>query len=115
LRGGAAPEVSAVTFELSTNGGGSWTPLGTASRISGGWELTGLSLNGSGQIRARGRTSGGFSNGSSGLTETIVPFSFAPENPRLPISFRYWLNTPRSRILSATPANGFHGHRGNTG
>ena len=32
-RGGAAPEFSRVTFDLSTNGGASWTPLGPGTRI----------------------------------------------------------------------------------
>lgn len=66
-RGGSSPEVGHVAFELSTNGGTTWTPLGAGTRIAGGWEKTGLSLPGSGLVRARGRTSGGAGNGSSGL------------------------------------------------
>jgi uncharacterized delta-60 repeat protein len=54
-RSGAAPEVSQVTFELSVNGGVSWTPLGVGTRIFGGWQLTGLNLPSSGSVRARGR------------------------------------------------------------
>jgi uncharacterized delta-60 repeat protein len=54
LRSDATPEIEQVTFESSTNGL-DWIPLGSASRISGGWELIGLSLPASGQIRARGR------------------------------------------------------------
>ena len=42
------------------------------TRIAGGWELIGLSLPASGHIRARARIIGGYSNGSSGLVETIA-------------------------------------------
>ena len=56
LRGGAAPEVQEVAFAQSTNGGSTWTPLGQGTRISGGWQLTGLSLPAGGLVRARGRT-----------------------------------------------------------
>jgi uncharacterized delta-60 repeat protein len=74
LRGGSAPEAQHVAFELSTNGGATYTLLGTGTRISGGWELTGLSLPSGGAIRARARTTGGRNNGSSGLIETISSF-----------------------------------------
>jgi uncharacterized delta-60 repeat protein len=81
LRGGSSPEVAQVTFELSTDGGTSYTTLGAGTRISGGWERTGLSLSGSGHIRARGRVPGGYFNGSGGLVETVASFSVqsAPE------------------------------------
>jgi len=75
LRGGASPEVTAVSFDLSTNGGGAWTPLGAASRIAGGWELAGLSLPATGQVRARARALAGYGNGSSSLLETITAFT----------------------------------------
>ncbi|MCC5840831.1 MAG: fibronectin type III domain-containing protein [Opitutales bacterium] len=58
LRGGSAPEVDQVAFEFSENGVVR-TPLGSGNRIIGGWELTGLDLPVSGQLRARGRASGG--------------------------------------------------------
>ena len=76
-RGGSAPEVGQVSFELSTDGGVSWSPLGIGTRIPGGWELTGLSLPGNGSVRARGRTSGGLGNGSSGVVEEIEAFTNA--------------------------------------
>jgi len=80
LRGAASPEVEQVAFELSTDGGHVFTPLGAGTRISGGWECTGLSLPAGGEVRARGRISGGYYNGSSGLVETIAPFgTAAPE------------------------------------
>jgi uncharacterized delta-60 repeat protein len=75
LRGGSAPEVSQVTFERSTDDGDHWYPAGGAvTRISGGWEVTGASLSGSGLVRARGRTRGGSFNGSSGLVESVTSF-----------------------------------------
>src|SRR5262249_37190834 len=40
-RSGASPEVDRVTFEQSSDGV-SYTPLGSGTRISGGWQLTGL-------------------------------------------------------------------------
>ena len=77
-RGGSAPEISIATFELSTNGGSSYTPLGgTATRVgsTANWERTGLTLPASGHIRARGRTAGGYNNGSSGMVEQVLAFS----------------------------------------
>ena len=74
LRGGAAPEAGQVIFDQSTDGGSTWTPLGNATRITGGWELTGLSLPGSVKIRASALTDGGLYNGSGGLAQTIDDF-----------------------------------------
>ncbi|MBL9158645.1 MAG: hypothetical protein JNJ70_14290 [Verrucomicrobiales bacterium] len=74
LRGGGGPEVTNVTFDLSTNGGSTWTALGSATRISGGWQRTGLFLPASGLLRARGRTSSGFYGGSTGVVEVIEDF-----------------------------------------
>jgi uncharacterized delta-60 repeat protein len=77
LRSGAGPEVSWVTFESSTDGGVTWTALGNGTRIPGGWQLTGLSLPSSGYVRARGRATSGYFNGSSGLLEQIGSFTGA--------------------------------------
>ena len=76
-RGGAAPELGRVTFELSTDAGASWTALGAGTRIgtTANWQLTGLSLTGTGQLRARGATTGGYFNGSSGLIEQVATFT----------------------------------------
>ena len=78
LRGGTAPEVELVTFELSTDGGSTWAALGSGARISGGWTRTGLSLPPSGFIRARGRATAGHYNGSSSLIEQVAAYSLPP-------------------------------------
>ena len=78
-RGGAVPELSRVTFELSTDGGTSWTPLGDGTRIgtTANWQRTGLTLPTSGSLRARGVTTGGYFNGSSGLLEKVASYDFS--------------------------------------
>lgn len=75
-RGGSAPEVSLVTFEKSTDGGATWIPLGNGTRIGAtpNWQLTGLTLPGTGQLRARGRTAGGLYTGSSSIIEQVTAF-----------------------------------------
>ncbi len=76
-RDGAGPEIQQVSFDLSTNGGATWLPLGAGSRIgsTASWQLTGLSLPSSGSLRARGRTTAGYGNGSTGMIEQVVSFS----------------------------------------
>jgi uncharacterized delta-60 repeat protein len=76
-RSGSAPEVSQVTFELSTDGGTVWTPLGAGTRVgtTANWQRSGLSIPFSGQIRARGRTASGYQNGSSGQVETVAAYA----------------------------------------
>jgi uncharacterized delta-60 repeat protein len=78
LRGGASPETNQVTFEYSSDGESGWTLLGSAVRITGGWELAGLTLPANGLIRAGARTTGGYGNGSSVLLETVTAYSFSP-------------------------------------
>jgi hypothetical protein len=56
LRGGSSPEADWVSFEQSLDAGVSWTHLGYGTRISGGWELTGLSLPAEAQLRGLART-----------------------------------------------------------
>ncbi len=80
LRGGSSPETYHVTFERSTDGGATWTLLGTGTRISGGWTLGGLTLSGTFHLRARARVLSGQANGSSGIVEKIEVITFpAPE------------------------------------
>ena len=77
-RGGAAPELSRVTFEVSTDGGTTWgTPLaGTRIGTTPNWQRTGLTLPATGHLRARGMTTGGHWNSSSGIIEQVTPFTF---------------------------------------
>lgn len=70
-RGGAGPEVWRTTFDISTNGV-DWTGLGAGQRVTGGWQLTGLTPAQLRNIRARGFLTGGEYNGSSSSVETIV-------------------------------------------
>jgi hypothetical protein len=72
LRSGAAPEVRDVTFDAKPNGTNDWTRLGTATRIPGGWELSGLTLPSSGQIRAQA-----FAGGSlmESITSILTPLA----------------------------------------
>ena len=70
LRGGAAQEVQQVYFEASTNSGTTWTYLGDAARISGGWQFTGAALPANGQVRGCARLTGGEYNGGNGLIQT---------------------------------------------
>ena len=59
-RAGSSPEVVRVSFELSTDGV-TYLPLGSGTRIPGGWQLNGLALplNQNILIRARGQSDGG--------------------------------------------------------
>ena len=50
MRGGSVPEINWVEFELA-NEDGTWTNLGTAQRIAGGWEMT-TTLPTAGRLRA---------------------------------------------------------------
>jgi uncharacterized delta-60 repeat protein len=79
-RGGTAPEIQEARFELSTDGGVTWQSLGTGSRMSGGWELAGLTLPPTGTLRAFGRTVSGQYNGSMGLVDQVASYGGgAPE------------------------------------
>lgn len=78
LRGGSSPEVQQVIFDISENGGDSWTALGIGQRIPGGWKLGSLALPIAGSIRARARVPGGIGNGSSGIFEVIESFDDLP-------------------------------------
>ena len=58
-----------------------WTALGNGTRVgtSANWQLTGLSLPGSGHLRARGRTTNGFDNG--GLIEQVSAYALPTPTP----------------------------------
>jgi hypothetical protein len=65
LRSGTGPEVARVSFEGSINGQ-DWNNLGTAARVPGGWQLSGVANQPLSVIRARGWFSTGDNN--SGMT-----------------------------------------------
>ena len=101
-RGGGGPEVSQVTFELSTNGGGSYTSLGNGTRVgtSANWQLTGLSLPTSGHLRARGLTTNGISNGGFGLIEQVSPYTASAPNAPPSITPAVGLSRPQGSTAS---------------
>ncbi len=74
-RSGNGPDVWRTYFELSTNGGATYSLLGQGTRIgtSTNWQLTGLNLPSGAPflIRARGVTISGETNGSGGLIQQI--------------------------------------------
>ena len=76
LRGGSAPEAVQVVFEQSTDGGTTWTTLGYGTRISGGWELTGLSLQTPYKLRASALTNSGLWGASGGVAQTVEDFPY---------------------------------------
>lgn len=77
LRYGAGQEVVTAKFDLSTDGGASWTQFGNGVRIANGWQITPSSLPANGLVRVRARINGGFYNGSSSLIEKVSPFGTA--------------------------------------
>ncbi|MBI5385354.1 MAG: immunoglobulin domain-containing protein [Verrucomicrobia bacterium] len=70
LRGGTSPEVWRTTFDYSTSGL-TWTSLGSASRIPGGWQATASSLPPHSILRARGFVSG--SHDAAWFVESTLP------------------------------------------
>ncbi len=74
LRGGGAPEVGRVEFEVTNDGGATWTLLGAGTRIAGGWELDELALSGSGKVRARGFVGDGSFYNGSGILEAVADY-----------------------------------------
>jgi len=68
LRSGTGPEVGATIFEHS-NDGTNWTSLGGGTRISGGWQRTGVTIPAGRTLRARGRVTAGYQNNSSGFAQ----------------------------------------------
>jgi len=88
-RSGAGPEVWRVTFESSTDGV-TYTPLGAGTHITGGWQLSGLTLP-RGQnlfIRARGYYATGMYNGSASVVESVRNVYFPRSTIYLPLVLR---------------------------
>ena len=75
LRSGTGTEIWRATFELSTDGA-TWTALGDGSRITGGWQLTGLVIPTNSIVRARG-----FAVGENGFIETIAGLAVLTSQP----------------------------------
>ncbi len=96
LRGGASPEINGASFDLSADGGVSWAPLGSGICIAGGWELTGLTLPLSGQVRARARILCGYGNGSSSLIESVAAYTGSP--------LQFWRHAHFGTAANAGPA-----------
>jgi uncharacterized delta-60 repeat protein len=101
-RGGAAPELSRVTFDVSSDGGASWSPLGAGARIgaTADWQFTGV-LSGSGTLRARGTTTCGTGTGSSGLVEQETTYSGFPLSNNADLAA---LTTSAGTVSPMTPA-----------
>lgn len=76
LRSGTAPEVNDVTFDLKVPDSPEWMPLGPAQRITGGWEMSGLSLPASGSLRARARS-------GASIIEAVTPILTTIESWRM--------------------------------
>ena len=85
-RNGVAPEVEDVTFEFSMDAT-NYRFLGRAARSSDRWEFAAPSFPAGTNfyVRARGRTRGGYYNGSRGLIESVAQFYFVP-SPSLTLS-----------------------------
>jgi len=114
-RGGAAPELTRVTFEVSTDGAATWGTLiaGTRLGTTANWQATGLSLPAGSLLRARGVTSGGYFNGSSGLIEQVTSFSTltytAGANGTLTGTTPQWVVPgANGTAVTAVPASGYH-------
>jgi uncharacterized delta-60 repeat protein len=75
LRSGTLPETQITVFDLSQDGGTTWTRLGQGTRISGGWTLTGISLPTNGTLRARAYIQCGYLSGSVSIQEDQLTFS----------------------------------------
>ncbi len=71
LRDGIIPEVWRTRFDACTNGL-DWFNLGSAVRIPGGWQVSGLMLPTNATIRVRGFVTGGHGNSSSWSVENMV-------------------------------------------
>ena len=79
-RSGASPELAYATFELS-NDAVNYTALPNPVRVSGGWQLNGLSLPSQQNlfIRARGFYSTGRGNSSGSMVETVRNVFLSPQ------------------------------------
>ncbi len=95
LRGGSAPEVSGVLVELSTDNGATYSTLGEASRITGGWELTGVTIPLVCKLRARAAVP--HSGIGSGLVQAEAEVS-RTNAPRLTILGKKSFSTSKGKV-----------------
>lgn len=104
LRGGASPEAYRVEFEVSTDGGISFSFLGEGKRINGGWDLHGLRLPATATIRARAHVPSGISNGSVAHYEESLSINMTG-TPSIRLKGKSRLTTTRSSITLRGTAN----------
>ena len=82
-RGGSLPDLDDVQFDLSIDGGSTWTLLGSGTQTGDTWAYS-LPMAGplpaTGLLRSRGRTLSGAGAGSSGLVERTASFSLSAAN-----------------------------------
>lgn len=71
-RGGPLPATDRAEF--ATWNGTGWNEHGAAQRVPGGWRLEGLEIPAHSWVRARGRASGGQTNGSTWTIEQIESY-----------------------------------------
>ena len=76
--------------------------MGAGTRIAGGWELSGLTLPASGQIRARARTVGGFHCSSTGLVQSVAAFG-GPAEPEIAVELPLGTDLPNGDGRSFAP------------
>lgn len=106
-RGGALQEAARVNFQLSTDGGISWTDLGEGVRQGVDWEIGGLSLPESGLVRGLAILPGGRFVGSSGIVASQQSFAFS--TPVITITGSSKLSTTKRRLTlkgTASDADG---------
>jgi hypothetical protein len=74
-RGGASPEVSAVTFERVGGNNEGFLGYGKRDATTGAWYFDGW-IPSAGTLLARGRVTGGYLNGGGGLVEATLDYTF---------------------------------------
>lgn len=117
LRSATSPAVTRTVFEFSTDGI-TWTNLGVGERVAGGWQLSGLRLNSSGWLRARGFVRGSIYDAtieiSNGIklgilnhqhqTSRVLLSASAPDAARVILQqstdLRQWTNLQTNSISS---------------
>lgn len=96
-----SPDFSSVSFDVSTNGNG-WTQLGYGQRIASGWQISAPFLLPAGsRVRARGKGSQGYHNGSPLVVENFIG---GPVITVQPVGRTNNLNSPAEFSVSAEGA-----------